>query len=352
MLRLLCGRGIGYNSRMIKNILIASVGILLIVGGLFFWADGVYHRAVSPETDVVRVEVAEGDDVRDIARKLKERDLIGFPYFFLFGVWRDGFIGTFQAGTYDLARSLSPAEIARIIASGEFQSSDIRVTFPEGWTARQMADRLNAQGLPGEEFFERVENPSEELRARYDFLAHVTEESTLEGYLFPDTYYFLPEASGEDVVTRLLGTFDVKTRTLREEALAQGKDFADIVTMASIVEGEVQTSEDRRLVAGVFWARLDIDMPLQSDATLAYVLENRKIQHNATDLQFDSPYNTYKYKGFPPGPVGNPSLDALLASMRPTDSDYLYFLSDPATGQTYFAVDFEGHKRNKAKVGL
>lgn len=332
-----------------KKLYLIGIVSLLLGGVLFFLADSSYHHSISQDNTVERVEILEGDDIYAITKKLKTQKFIGSEYAFIFGVWRDGLKGTFQAGVYDLSHSLSPADIAFVFSRGEAKSRDIKITFPEGWTAEEMARRLIANGLPGEEFLVIAKHPTEEIRASFNFLRSIPEGGSLEGYLFPDTYFFLPEATGLEIVEKLLQTFDKNTNTLREEA---GEDFSQKVIMASILEGEVRTREDRRVVSGIFWKRINEEMAIQSDATLDYILQSGKIQHNGTDLKTDSPYNTYLYKGLPPGPVSNPSLDALDAAVHPISSEYYYFLSDPQTGETYFAKDFEEHKRNKVKVGL
>lgn len=336
-----------------KRILFGTVFFLIFLMGIvFFWADFSYRRPLGGDTGIVRVEIVEGDDGWVIAEKLKKKNLISSEYVFLFGVWRDGLRGTFHAGVYELTPSFSPADIAMIISRGEARLRDVKITFPEGWTAKEMGDRLTKNGLSGEEFFKVTQRPTEMLRMQFRFLEKLPEGASLEGYLFPETYFFLPEMTGEEIAQRMLETFESKTRVLREECLAQKKDFADIVTMASIVEGEVRTQDDRRIVSGIFWKRIESEMLLQSDATLEYVLQSGKVQHSEYDLATDSPYNTYLYKGLPPGPISNPSLDALDAATHPKDSPYWYFLSDPKTGVTYFAKDFEEHKRNKEKAGL
>lgn len=324
---------------------------VFMVGLSFFLTDLFYHKAGSG-SDIVRIEIVEGDDGWIIARKLKKNNLISSVYVFLFGVWNDGLRGTFRAGVYELVQSLSPADIALIISSGESKLRDVRVTFPEGWGIKEMSDRLRNAGLSGEEFLAVARHPTETMRRQFDFLADLPEEETLEGYLFPDTYFFLPETTGEEIARRMLDTFDERTYALRRECQEQKKNFSDMVIMASILEGEVRTKEDRQIVSGIFWKRIESGIPLQSDATLDYVLQSGKIQHNGRDLETDSPYNTYLYKGLPPGPIGNPSLDAIETSIHPKESSYWYFLSDPKTGKTYFSKDFEEHKKNKEKVGL
>lgn len=337
---------------IIKRIAIIVAFFFLFGVALYFWADFLYHKPVESSNDTVRIEIIEGDGAWTIAKKLEAKKLVSSQYVFLFGVWQDKLRGTFHAGVYELARSLSPADIATIISRGEAKLRDIKVTFPEGWTVQEMTDRLTEKGLLGQSFFDVAEHPTEAMLASFDFLSTLPEKSSLEGYLFPDTYFFLPETTGEELVQRMLQTFDTKTKTLRAESRSQNKSFVDIMIMASILEGEVRSSEDRKIVSGIFWKRIDAGMLLQSDATLNYILQSGKVQHSANDLETDSPYNTYLYKGLPPGPVGNPSLDAIDAALHPQDSPYWYFLSDPQTGQTYFAKDFEEHKRNKDRVGL
>lgn len=199
-------------------------------------------------------------------------------------------------------------------------------------------------------------HPPEELIRKYDFLDDLPVEEefrTLEVYLFPDTYTFTYDMTPEDIVEMFLMTFSARVdEQMREEIRAQGKTLHEVVTLASIVEGEVRTQEDRRLVADLFWRRLENDMLLQSDVTVAYALGTNKIQHSVEETQTDSPYNTYVYKGLPPGPVSNPSLDAMQAVMYPLENPFVFFLSNPQTGQTVFAQTYEEHLKNQDENGL
>lgn len=136
------------------------------------------------------------------------------------------------------------------------------------------------------------------------------------------------------------------------EIAAQKKALHEIIIMASITEGEVQTDDDRKIVAGLFWNRLSIGMALGSDATLEYALGTNDKQHTIAQTKINSPYNTYLYKGLPPGPVSNPGISAINAAIYPTDSPYNYFLSDPKTGQTIFSKTFDEHVANKTKYEL
>jgi len=206
----------------------------------------------------------------------------------------------------------------------------ITVTIPEGLTVRQIEERLGLQ-LP-------VEN--------------------LEGFLFPDTYYFSFGFSGAEVVKKMKDNFDKKVnQEIREEIKRQGKTLFEIITMASMIEKEVRTLEDKKLVSGLLWKRLKTNMPLQVDATIAYILtkegkgewtfeEMRREIAKARDI--DSPYNTYKYRGLPVGPISNPGLESILAAVYPEDSEYWYYLSTPE-GETIFSKTLDEHNRARAK---
>ena len=162
----------------------------------------------------------------------------------------------------------------------------------------------------------------------------------LEGYFFPDTYFFLPNATEDTVISALRQNFDTHIATLDEQIQKFGKPLSDIVTMASILEREAPPGEDRHIIAGILWKRLAIGMPLQVDVTFLYTLGKGTFQLTTKDLITDSPYNTYTNKGLPPGPIGSPSLDALEAAVNPTKTKYLYFLAD-RSGVTHYSKTYE-----------
>jgi UPF0755 protein len=342
------------NAGWLLGLVVATTGIV------WFVVDRSYHTTTYRGNTEVSIVIPEGLDVWEIADILQENHLISSEYAFVFGVWRDGLRGKLLAGAFSIPPNLSPSDIAHFLTVSRKTTKDIRITFPEGWTAADMAQRLSENGFSGEAFLAIAENPDREtLSKTFPFLAELPEGATLEGFLFPDTYLFSPDASAETLVNKMLATFETKVIQQYGEYFASDNEASSsvsklfsVITMASIVENEVPQSLDRKIVSGVFAKRLSVGMALQSDATLAYVLDERKVQHNASDLAFDSPYNTYKYPGLPPGPVCNPSLDAIDAALFPEDSPYWYFLSDPKTGKTYFAEDFEKHKQNKGMVGL
>jgi len=249
---------------------------------------------------------------------------------------------------------LTIPEIAKIITSKkETILNQVKITFPEGWTAKKMADRMSANNLPGDEFLSLVNDPADEILSEFSFLSDKLENKTLEGYLFPDTYFFAADAGAEDIVAKLLNNFDKKiNESLRNEITNQGKGIYEVLSMASIIENEVRSSEDRKIVSDIFWGRIKTGQPLQSCATLAYILGVNKKQYSLEDTRIDSPYNTYVNKGLPPGPISNPGIVSIEAAIYPTLTDYNYFLSDPETGETVFSRTLDEHNANKVKHGL
>ena len=180
----------------------------------------------------------------------------------------------------------------------------------------------------------------------FDTERFLAQAADLEGYLFPDTYFFLPTATPEQVIADMRGTFDKKTEIIRGDVKDLGRALPDVVTMASILEKEAYTFEDKRLIAGILWKRMREGMPLQVDATFLYINGKNTFELTLDDLAIDSPYNTYRHKGLPPGPIANPGLDSLVAAATPEESPYFFYLSDKK-GNLYYSEDFEQHKEYK-----
>lgn len=325
---------------------VLAVGSVTVLFLLERWS-GQSGLAISEQ----RFEVKHGQNAWVVATNLEHERIVRNRFGFLYALAKlKKLDGGMVAGEYRLLPSVSSREIALRITTGQSLSQDIRVTFPEGFTARQMADRLNEAGLPGDDFFQMVQQPRAEWTAEFIFLQSVKPGAGLEGFLFPDTYRFDRQADAVTITHSLLETFQRKAWPLLQEGSSLG--VFDTLVLASIVEAEVQSDRDRALVADLFLRRLAIGQPLQSDATVKYVLGLNKIQHSFEETRTDSPYNTYINKGLPPGPITNPGLSAITATLHPTKNDALYFLSDAKTGETIFAKTFEEHVQNKSAHGL
>ena len=299
------------------------------------------------------IEITEGEGVKEIGQKLEDAQLVKSKYYFDYYIWKTGSRGKIKAGKYELKGTMTIPEIVQILSLGEIVSNEVKVTFPEGTSAQGMADILKQKGFDGDTFLADVKSGSGITAGNYTFLKNAPQKANLEGFLFPDTYIFFKDAKPEEIADRMLQNFDEKlTPKMREDIQNQGKNIFDVVTMASILEKEVRTADDMKIAGGIFWDRISVGMPLQSCATVAYVLGQEKKQYSIEDTRTPSPYNTYLNKGLPPDPIDNPGMNSIIAAIYPTKTDYNYFLSDPATGKTIFSKTLEEHAANKAKYGL
>lgn len=300
-----------------------------------------------------RFEVQSGENALELGTRLEQSGIVFSRYAFLWYLSREQKTHQIIAGTYLLSGNLTIPEIGTLVTSGKTVSRDIRVTFPEGWTIQMMAERLTKNGLPGQEFLRLAQDPLPEWRKKYSFLADTPASATLEGYLFPDTYLFAPDAAPEDIVTIMLNTFDKKfDADLKQGAKQSGKSLFSLVTMASIIEEEGRTKEERDMISDIFWKRIAIGQALQSDATVNYVHGTTNLQPTLEDIDSDSPYNTYRHVGLPPGPISNPGLTSLRAAIYPKSNPYYYFLVSAKTKETIYSRTFEEHVRNRTLHGL
>lgn len=291
--------------------------------------------------------VERGDGAWEVGRKLEQEGLIARTIFFVFYAWENKITGALKAGKYMVRPDMSPAHIAEMMARGEVFRDEIAVTIPEGFTAREVEKRFRDAGLFLREQKTVSDFTAGDFQAAHDFLSDAPENAGLEGYLFPDTYYIERSATIASVIDRMLKNFGKKfDADLRAAARVQGARIFDIVTMASLVQKEVITEYDMKIAAGLLWKRLAIGMPLQVDATVAYAAGRNAITRE--DLAVDSPYNTYRYKGLPPGPIANPGIQALRAALYSTESDYLFYLSKP-NKETVFSKTLREHNIAKEK---
>lgn len=276
------------------------------------------------------VTVPDGSSFSEVARLLESEHIITSPVLLRFFSTVFGGTKAVQAGEYLFEKPEGTARIAWRLTHGVHGIESVRVVLPEGLTVAQMGDTL-AQELP-----------------RFDAELFTRLASGKEGYLFPDTYFFAVNATPETVMNVLSARFDEVADELGLSATSSKVSMADIVTMASILEEEAKTPEEKQIVAGILWKRLAIGMALQVDATFMYTLGKASHELTDEDLKTDSPYNTYTRAGLPPTPISNPGRESLEAALFPRESDYFFYLTGK-DGNMYYAEDFEGHKRNKEK---
>jgi UPF0755 protein len=239
---------------------------------------------------------------------------------------------------------MSYRRIARLLAVGPAQE-EVTVRVVEGWTIRDIQKKLQELGVdvrPSDFLVERFADD-------YPFLKGLPPNATLEGYLYPDTYRVYKDQLPDALFRKQLDEFALQSSGFEGVATSGGRTLRDVVILASIVEKEVGRETDRKAVAGIFTNRLKIGMRLQSDATVNYVLQTGRSRLSLVDLESDSPYNTYRQAGLPPGPISNPGKASLDAALHPASTDFMYFLTD-GDGKMYFGKTLEEHALNRAKA--
>jgi UPF0755 protein len=344
-----------------RKLLIAFVIILLLAaiaaGGLWFYVSSALKPTPASDQEV-RVKIASGSSPATIAHKLEESGIIRNNTIFVWYLKWQGIGAKFQAGEYAMKPGMTNDQIVEMLNSGQTVKEEmIRVTIPEGYTVRQIADKLaETNEFSAEEFLEVAESTTNNYIA--DSYRQIPQDPTikhhLEGYLFPETYEFAKGTTEEQVVERMLQELDKKLATIDVDMEKQlkklGVSFHQMMTIASLVEREVVVDKERALVAGVIYNRINQKMPLQIDATVQYLFDKPKERLFEKDLEIDSPYNTYKIPGIPPGPIGSPSIESIQAALFPEETKYLFYVTKKDGSKEHlFAETFEGHKKNIAE---
>jgi UPF0755 protein len=334
--------------------------LFLILASVFFFWQGVYlPKDAHSQTEKLFL-IKEGEGTKEIAFNLEKEGLIKWGPLFRIYTFHKRISGRLQAGEYMLSPSMTVPEIASKFAQGEIIKE--KITIIEGWNLRDIGWYFEGKGMfQAEELFELVGFPlidyskttdlprPKDFSTEFTFLGDKPKNLNLEGYLFPDTYGIRKRARLEEIIKKILHNFDKKlTPELRAEIFRQKKSIFEIITMASLIEKEVRTLEDKKLVSGILWKRLVSGMPLQVDATISYITGKQTTKISIEETKIDSPYNTYKYQGLPKGPISNPGLESIRAAVYPESSEYWYYLSTP-TGETIFSKTLEDHNIAKAK---
>lgn len=331
-----------------KLIFLGWIFLSLGVAFLFFQL-----TPVANGPDYREFEIAKGSGFQGIAEELYAQKFIRSPKIFMtYGVLT-GAAHLLKPGNYLLSSGSSTPAILEIIRKGP--SIDTAVILQEGATLKDMDSVLSRKGIISAGSLSKL--PLKLLIEKYPFLKNAR---SLEGFLFPDTYRFYPQSGAETVVRKILDTFASKAWPLLSGCSGQitrcsGMNPAEILTVASLLEKEAPLFQDRQMIAGIIYRRLTIGIAIQIDATLVYAkcagtfttCADSKVYRK--DLSFPSVYNTYLHAGLPPGPIGNPGLDAIKAALNPIKSKYLYYLSDPKTGRTIFSETLEEHNLNRSK---
>ena len=321
---------------------VALIAVLLVgaVGfGILAWRD--IHGSGEDKNYVV--EIPDGAGTATIANILRNRGIIHLPAVFRLYV-RSGEIPVYQKGKHTINDSMSYAEIlAKLETAPDVESVGTKkVVIPEGYELRQIVDLLVETGLGDRETFMKE---IEQGAFAYSFIDRIPDrENRLEGYLYPDTYLFSTEETEHQIIDKMLSAFHEKALPLYE-SVSTPYSLDQILILASVIEREAANDEERPLVASVFYNRIDKGMKLESCATVQYILKERKEILSNEDTAIDSPYNTYKYKGLPAGPIASPGTASIEAALQPAETDYLYFVATADGSANLFSKTFEEHNQ-------
>jgi len=319
-----------------------SIVISWIYGAIFYYTA---THPLSEKFNPVSVEIAPGMTLNNISNLLKDRDLIGNSLSFQLLAYLQKKQGQIQAGEYELSPSMTPKDILGIVTSGKTILH--AVTIPEGYRITEIAALLEERGLVNAEEF-ILQTQDKELIQSAGIPA-----ISLEGYLFPETYHFSKHTSERKIIQSMLDTYHekIKTHELSKRTPFMNLSFHEVVTLASLIEKETGVDEERKLISSVFHNRLKKNMRLQTDPTVIYAMINFDGNIRKKDLNIDSPYNTYKYRGLPPGPIASPGLKSIIAALEPSNSDYLYFVSRK-DGSHQFSSNLMDHNHAVQKYQL
>lgn len=342
------------NKRRVKRIVGLSLcGVLVILFAVAaFFAVSIYNdirgKNLSDETGMITVE--KGDSITTVAQKLKDENIIRYPFAFKLFAKFGGYDTEIQIGSFEFAKGEDYESIFAALNESQYRES-VTVTVPEGYNVKQIISALVSKGLCSEAEFESAVNND---YYPYEYLPDAGTENRLEGFLYPDTYDFFVDDTAHNIIGKFLARFDkiASDAQIAEKAQAAGLSFYEAVTLASIIQKEGSLEEEFPLISSVFHNRIDKGMKLQSCATVNYILpdDQKKFILTYADMATESPYNTYLYAGLTPTPISNPGKDALIAAISPADTDYLYFVSkNDGTGSSAFAKTYAEHEANSKK---
>lgn len=328
--------------RIWKIFFVFTIFFAFLIGYVFFEAGYLLSGSKSKK---IEVYISEGSSATDVSNML-ERD----------GVVRNARIlsaylnykrvaDRLKVGHYAFPKGANISEVKNILLEGPLIKSKW-ITIPEGFSLKRIAERIEGKGkLKEDDFLELASSPK---NFGYDFLAVGIE--TLEGYLFPQTYKIELDTTNEQFIEMMLNEFKVQLQTIDLDKMKAMKiSMHQLITVASLIERETKIPAERKLVASVIYNRLANGMPLQIDATVQYTLPEWKDRLLYSDLEVDSPYNTYRNKGLPPGPICNPGMESIKAALHPAETSYLYYVLKDDLGNHHFASTYKEFLEAKKK---
>jgi len=325
---------------------------ILVFAALFLrhsYKSAIYKPVAPLNNEEISFQIKKGQTVKEIAANLEEKELISSDTYFYYHVRFNNLDKSILAGRYLLKQSQNVPEIIDTISDPTM--SEAILTVQEGLRIKDIETKLQELDLiKPNELLTAVENFNG--YEYYDFLNPEEQKALttpLEGYLYPDTFFLDPlDFDLDSLIFQMLDNFEKKWNELdKTNSKLDNYSIQEVITMASIIENEVFGEEDRRIVSGILWKRLESGWTIGADATLLYITEDRTIP--AADLEIDSPYNTRKNLGLPPGPISNPSTSSIYAALHPTETEYWFYLTTLDTGEVIYATTNDEHNINRNK---
>ena len=342
---------------IVYMLMVLGLSLALAVA-MWFAADDVL--ALTKADNVITVTIQDGDTLEDVAQNLKDHGLVRYKFLFiLYGKFSHA-EEKFSAGTFELNQLFDYHALVNGLASSSEARKTVTLTFPEGYSCDQIFSMLADNDVCS---LEDLEDTAENYEFDFDFLQNLSygDSNRLEGYLFPDTYDFYVDDNPVRVINKMLANFDSKftetmqadidtlNESIRARMETEGSfsdeeidnammDVRKILTVASLIEKEAGSDQERSLISSVIYNRLNtrVHELLQIDATVEYALGEHKTELTANDLAVDNPYNTYKNKGLPPGPIANPGLSSIMAAIHPDNTDYYFYALNDTGSHTFF----------------
>lgn len=342
-------------SHPIRNTILGLLVLILVAGAAVSYPIGKeYFQEKSVAGKDIEVTIKKGSTSRDVGAILKKKGIIRYETAFLLKLYSSEYKGKLRYGTFDLNDGMSLGKVIKELATQDGQKENT-FTIPEGYTIEMTANKLEKEGImSAQEFLTAVTKAAETSRYKNILPDKTKVFYQLQGYIYPDTYYLSKNITGDQLVAKILEEFDKKFDTTRQAKAKQlGMSVEEVLIRASLLQKETELPTEYPVIAGVIQNRLDKKMKLQFDSTAVYAIT--KGQYGIArvmykDLKVDSPYNTYKYKGLPVGPICSPSLEAIDGVLNPQKNDYLYFQMDMVKndGSNIFSKTYEEHKAASA----
>lgn len=315
---------------MLRTPKLICIGIAIAAFFILFWYVFFLTTAPKMSTNGVLFLVNKGMSIQSIAKEAQKDGLVRSSFLLTFILEHRDHSKNIYAGTYRFDAPQNVFEVASKLASNDIDKTLLSITIPEGSTRVQIAEIIQ-QKIP-----------------TFDTQTFLELTKDKEGYLFPDTYLVRPDFSPQEFADLLNKTFEQKIAPLQGEIASSSFSEAQVITLASIIEREAKDETSMRTVSGILQKRMAMNMPLQTDAAIAYALDKSLQELTPADLKIETPYNTYIHTGLPPTPIDNPGLQSIKAVLDPLRTEYLYYITDP-NGEFHYATTFAAHKLNIQK---